>query len=136
ENGYLSRAGSAPLSGRGPPVPIPSVTLRKLVTKGSKLNQLSSSQNTSGTVTGPLLMLVAMLAFAGTNVLQSLLSTPAEYGGFGVASTGMTFWQYLVATVIALPLIARIGVKNLRTSHPVAHEIRAFVSALGVHVFV
>ncbi|RYE09702.1 MAG: DMT family transporter [Hyphomicrobiales bacterium] len=100
------------------------------------MNQLSSSQNTSGTVTGPLLMLVAMLAFAGTNVLQSLLSTPAEYGGFGVASTGMTFWQYLVATVIALPLIARIGVKNLRTSHPVAHEIRAFVSALGVHVFV
>jgi S-adenosylmethionine uptake transporter len=53
-----------------------------------------------------------------------------------MASTGMAFWQYLIATVFALPLIARIGIKNLRTRHPVVHEIRAFVSALGVHVFV
>ncbi len=48
----------------------------------------------------------------------------------------MTFWQYLIATIIALPLISRIGLGNLRTSHPLLHEIRAFVSALGVHVFV
>jgi S-adenosylmethionine uptake transporter len=98
------------------------------------MNQISSS--TSHPTTGALLMLTASLAFAGTNVLQSMLSTPAAYGGIGMASTGMTFWQYLVATVIALPLIWRIGVRNLRTSHPRAHEIRAFVSALGVHVFV
>eukprot|EP01036_Dinobryon_divergens_P015582 gene15583-21116_t len=37
---------------------------------------------------------------------------------------------------VALPLIMRIGLKNLKTRHPLAHEIRAFVSALGVHVFV
>jgi drug/metabolite transporter (DMT)-like permease len=95
------------------------------------MSQLSSTQNTSGAVSGALLMLVASIAFAGTNVLQSYLAWPV-----GMASTGMTFWQYLIATIIALPLILRIGVKNLRTSHPVAHEIRAFVSALGVHVFV
>jgi S-adenosylmethionine uptake transporter len=53
-----------------------------------------------------------------------------------MASTGMAFWQYLIATIIALPLIARIGLRNLRTRHPLAHEIRALVSALGVHVFV
>jgi drug/metabolite transporter (DMT)-like permease len=81
-------------------------------------------------------MVTASLAFAGTNVLQSVLPTPAEYGGFGMASTGMAFWQYLIATVFALPLILRIGIGKLRTSHPLAHEIRAFVSALGVHVFV
>ena len=98
------------------------------------MNQLSSP--TTHPTLGALFMLSASLAFAGTNVLQSLLSTPAEYGGIGMASTGMTFWQYLVATIIALPLIARIGLGNLRTAHPVLHEIRAFVSALGVHVFV
>jgi len=92
------------------------------------MNQLSS---TSRPGLGALLMLAASLAFAGTNVLQSYLSWP-----IGMSSTGMTFWQYLVATIIALPLIARIGIANLRTSHPVLHEIRAFVSALGVHVFV
>jgi S-adenosylmethionine uptake transporter len=48
----------------------------------------------------------------------------------------MAFWQYLIATVVALPLILRIGLDKLRTTHPVVHEIRAFVSALGVHVFV
>jgi drug/metabolite transporter (DMT)-like permease len=81
-------------------------------------------------------MILASLALAGSNIPQSLLPTPTQYGGFGMASTGMAFWQYLIATVFALPLIARIGIRNLRTRHPLIHEIRAFVSALGVHVFV
>jgi drug/metabolite transporter (DMT)-like permease len=76
-------------------------------------------------------MLAASVSFAGTNVLQSYLAWP-----IGMPSTGMTFWQYLIATVIALPLILRIGFGNLRTAYPLLHEIRAFVSALGVHVFV
>lgn len=76
-------------------------------------------------------MVTASLAFAGTNVLQNYLIWPT-----GMSSTGMAFWQYLIATVFALPLILRIGIGKLRTKHPLAHEIRAFVSALGVHVFV
>jgi drug/metabolite transporter (DMT)-like permease len=99
------------------------------------MNQLSSMSR-SGTLTGPLLMLLASLALAGSNIPQSLLPTPVQYGGFGMASTGMAFWQYLIATIIILPLILRIGIKNLRTRHPALHELRAFVSALGVHVFV
>lgn len=98
------------------------------------MNQISSSRNAAAT--GAFFMLAASLAFAGSNTLQSLLPMPAEYGGFGMSSTGMAFWQYIIASVLALPLILRIGVSNLRTSHPLAHEIRAFVSALGVHVFV
>ena len=81
-------------------------------------------------------MVVAAIAFAGSNVLQSALPTPVEYGGFGMSSTGMAFWQYLIASILALPLILRIGLKNLRTRRPWAHEIRALVSAIGVHVFV
>lgn len=99
------------------------------------MSQLSSS-SLQRPMLGALLMLCASLALAGTNIPQSLLPTPPEYGGFGMASTGMAFWQYLIATIVALPLIWRIGLKNLRTRHPLAHEIRAFVSALGVHVFV
>jgi drug/metabolite transporter (DMT)-like permease len=92
------------------------------------------SQNTStsnGAFLGALFMVTASIAFAGTNVLQSVL--PWQ---FGMSSTGMAFWQYLIAAVLALPLILRIGIGNLRTRHPLAHEVRAFVSALGVHVFV
>jgi drug/metabolite transporter (DMT)-like permease len=99
------------------------------------MNQVSSSSR-NALVLGPLLMLVASLALAGSNIPQSLLPTPAQYGGYGMASTGMAFWQYLIATIVALPLILRIGLGNLRTRHPLVHEIRALVSALGVHVFV
>lgn len=98
------------------------------------MNHVSSSTNTAAT--GAIFMLVAAVAFAGSNLLQSALPTPVEYGGYGMSSTGMAFWQYVIAAVVSLPLILRIGVKNLRTIHPLAHEIRAFVSALGVHVFV
>ncbi len=98
------------------------------------MNQLSSKNNAAAS--GAMFMLVASLAFAGTNVLQSVLPTPVEYGGYGMASTGMAFWQYVIAGVLSLPLIFRIGLDKLRTRHPLAHEIRAFVSALGVHVFV
>ena len=99
------------------------------------MNHVSSSTHNSAT-TGALFMVVASLAFAGTNLLQSSLPTPVEYGGYGMSSTGMAFWQYLIASVLALPLILRIGIGKLRTTRPLLHEIRAFVSALGVHVFV
>jgi drug/metabolite transporter (DMT)-like permease len=97
------------------------------------------SQNTStpnAALLGAVFMITASVAFAGTNVLQSVLPTPVEYGGYGMASTGMAFWQYVIAALLSLPLILRIGLDKLRTRHPLAHEIRAFVSALGVHVFV
>ncbi|WP_375451768.1 DMT family transporter [uncultured Devosia sp.] len=92
------------------------------------MNQVSSS---NGAVLGAAFVTIAALAFAGTNVLQSVL--PWQ---FGMSSTGMAFWQYLLATLFALPLILRIGLGKLRTRRPLVHEIRAFASALGVHVFV
>ena len=99
------------------------------------MSQVSSVPR-NGAATGAFFMIAASLAFAGSNLLQSALPTPVDYGGYGMSSTGMAFWQYVIASVLALPLILRIGLGNLRTSHPIAHEIRAFVSALGVHVFV
>ncbi|KKB09246.1 DMT family transporter [Devosia chinhatensis] len=98
------------------------------------MNQISSSPIVA--TTGALFMLAASLVFAGSNTLQSILPTPVEYGGVGMSSTGMAFWQYLIASILALPLILRIGLGNLRTAHPLAHELRALVSAIGVHVFV
>ncbi len=94
------------------------------------MNQISSSLP-SQAATGASFMLASSLAFAGTNALQSVL--PWQ---FGMSSTGMAFWQYVIASVLALPLILRIGLNKLQTRHKWAHEIRAFVSALGVHVFV
>lgn len=94
------------------------------------MSQVSSIPQ-NGAAAGAVFMLAASLAFAGSNTLQAVL--PWQ---FGMSSTGMAFWQYVIASALALPLILRIGLGNLRTRHPLAHEIRAFVSALGVHVFV
>ena len=63
------------------------------------MSQVSSSTNHA--TTGAALMLVSSLAFAGTNILQSVLPTPVEYSGFGMSSTGMVFWQYVIASVLA-----------------------------------
>lgn len=99
------------------------------------MSQISSSSH-AGAASGAVFMLLASAAFAGANTLQAVLPTPIEYGGFGMSSTGMAFWQYVIASILALPLIFRIGINNLRTNYPLTHEIRAFASALGVHVFV
>jgi drug/metabolite transporter (DMT)-like permease len=80
---------------------------------------------------GALLMLSASLVFAGGNTLQSIL--PQHYG---MSSTGMAFWQYLIASVLMLPIVLRIGIGKFRTRRPLAHQARALASALGVHVFV
>jgi drug/metabolite transporter (DMT)-like permease len=91
------------------------------------LNQISSP---NGAVLGAIYMLGAGLTFAGVNLL-----TPTLTYQLGVPSTAVVFWQYIIATIVALPLILRIGFGALRTHHPIAHEVRAFVSALGVQVF-
>eukprot|EP01035_Chromulina_nebulosa_P035823 gene35823-48166_t len=65
------------------------------------MSQISSASS-KGAITGPVLMFVASLALAASNIPQSLLPTPVQYGGFGMASTGMAFWQYLIATLFAL----------------------------------
>lgn len=92
------------------------------------MNQISSTTNAP--VLGALFMLGAGITFAITNIL-----TPIITWQMGVPSTAVVFWQYILATVFALPLIARIGLSKLKTRHPYWHETRAFLSALGVQFF-
>jgi drug/metabolite transporter (DMT)-like permease len=90
------------------------------------MNQISSNRP----ILGASYMLGAGLTFAVVNTL-----TPIITYQLGVPSTAVVFWQYVIATIFALPLIFRIGLNRLKTRHPVLHEVRAFVSAAGVQVF-
>lgn len=92
---------------------------------------MARTDSNNAATAGAIFMIAASLAFAGTNGLQSVLPWT-----FGMSSTGMAFWQYAIASVLALPLILRIGLDRLRTQHPFLHEGRALASAAGVHVFV
>ncbi len=92
------------------------------------MNQVSSPTNAP--LLGAVFMLGAGITFAISNIL-----TPTITYGLGVPSTALVFWQYVIATLFALPLILRIGFGALKTRHPFWHEARALLSALGVQFF-
>jgi drug/metabolite transporter (DMT)-like permease len=75
-------------------------------------------------------MLGAGVSFAVVNTMIPILTAR-----LGVPSAAVVFWQYLIATVFALPLILRIGLGALRTRHLLLHQLRAFVVAAGVQAF-
>lgn len=79
---------------------------------------------------GAVYMLGAGATFALTNILMPVITYQLH-----VPSTAAVFWQYVIATVFALPLILRIGLRNLRSRHLGWHELRALLSALGVQFF-
>jgi drug/metabolite transporter (DMT)-like permease len=79
---------------------------------------------------GAALMLGAGLAFAGVNVV-----TPIVAYQLGVPSTSVVFWQYLIATLFSIPLIARLGLGALKSRHPVVHVLRALLSVAGVQAW-
>lgn len=84
----------------------------------------------SSPILGATFMFLAGMTFAATNIL-----TPTITYGLGVPSTAVVFWQYIIATVFALPLILKIGLPAIRTERPLLHQARAFLSALGVQFF-
>ena len=86
---------------------------------------------------GTMLMIGAQAIFAIVNFLYDVLTNPWNplLAGHNITSASAVFWQYLIATLFAIPLIFRIGLDKLKTRHPVLHEVRALVSALGAQVF-
>lgn len=93
------------------------------------MSQISSTTNHP--LLGAAFMLGAGATFAAVNVL-----TPIITYQMGVPSSATVFWQYVIATFFALPLIMRLGgLRGLRTRHPFLHELRALVSALGVQAW-
>jgi len=102
------------------------------------MSQLSSpSLPRSATLQATLFMLSAQLIFAVVNFTYDILTNPWNplLAGDKMSSSGAVFWQYLIATAFALPLVLRIGLAKLKTRHPMLHEMRALVSALGAQVF-
>ena len=89
-------------------------------------------------VLATLYMVGAQVIFAVVNFVYDVLTNPWNpmLADVKMTSSSAVFWQYLIATVFALPLILRIGLGRLRTRHPMLHEVRALVSALGAQVFV
>lgn len=102
------------------------------------MSQTASSSQTNPLVIGTLFMLAAQVVFATVNFSYDVITNPWNpmLADGKMSSSSAVFWQYLIATIFAVPLILRIGLDKLKTRHPVWHEIRALASALGAQVFV
>ncbi|MGF0536450.1 DMT family transporter [Agrobacterium sp. ES01] len=84
----------------------------------------------SRAVTGAFFMVLAGIAFAALNVATQRLTMTL---GFSPSSTA--FWQYGFAFVLSLPLLARLGIKSMKTIYPWRHIIRVVFAAFGVQAW-
>jgi len=104
------------------------------------VNQSASQTNTAanGIMTATLYMVGAQVIYAIVNFTYDVLTNPWNpmLADAKMSSSSAVFWQYLIATLFAIPLIMRIGLHHLKTTHPWLHELRALASALGAQVFV
>lgn len=116
------------------------LTLRELVTERiDKVNQISSASPTANSAAVATAYIIgAQVIFAVVNFTYDILTNPWNplLADAKMTSSSAVFWQYLIATLFALPLVFRIGLDKLKTRHPWLHEVRALLSALGAQVFV
>lgn len=98
----------------------------------------SFSLSRNDLIRGTTFMVAAQVIYAVVNFTYDVLTNQWNpmLADFKMSSSSAVFWQYLIATVFAIPLILRIGLDKLKSRHPVLHELRALASALGAQVFV
>ncbi len=82
-------------------------------------------------VLGATWMLAAGLCFALVNSLAQYLSYKMQ-----LPSTTVALIQYLIALLVTLPWLARIGfMQSLRTRHPGQHLLRVVFSVIGIQLW-
>ncbi len=94
------------------------------------VSQTTSLTFRSAPIRGAVIMIAAGFAFAGLNVATQWATMTA-----GASAPAAAFWQYLIALVLAVPLVWR-NLGALRTSYPGLHVLRVVCAAAGVQVWV
>lgn len=84
----------------------------------------------SPAILGALFMILAGIVFAAINVLTQWLAMVLHF-----PASSMAFWQYAIATSFSLPLLIKLGIRSMRTRHPIRHLLRVVLAALGVQAW-
>lgn len=95
------------------------------------MNQSIKLMSGSPSFKGATFMILAGMAFAALNTITQHVTM-----NLGLNSTSDAFWQYFLAFLFSLPMLARSGFGAWRTSRPVVHVLRVVVSVLGVQAWV
>ncbi|WP_343808380.1 DMT family transporter [Paenochrobactrum glaciei] len=95
------------------------------------MSQITSVKTTRSSLLGASLMLAACVAYAGVNVATQWAGTKT-----GIPSVMIAFWQYIIALILTLPFVFRLGLQALRTNHLMLHIMRVALAAAGVQVWI
>jgi len=80
---------------------------------------------------GAIYMVLAGAAFAAVNIsIQKVTMS------LGVDSTTAAFWQYFMAMLFSLPMMARIGLRGLVSAHFGWHFVRVVLAVVGIQLWV
>ncbi len=96
------------------------------------MSQIASKNKfISNSMLGALFMVLAAFTFSLVNSANDISQQQN-----GVSAPAVAFFQYLFATIFALPWIWREGRKALKTNNLFWHILRVILSAIGVQAFV
>ena len=84
----------------------------------------------SRAIAGAAYMVAAGIAFAALNVITQWLAMNLH-----VSAASTAFWQYGFALVLSLPLLAKLGLRAMKTRYWLRHVVRVLLAALGVQTW-
>ncbi|WP_438943327.1 DMT family transporter [Parvularcula marina] len=91
---------------------------------------VTSAPKHSPALMGAFWMIMAGVAYATGNILIQQMTMVL---GFPTAS--IAFWQYGIALLFSLPYVLKIGLRSMRSQHPMMHLVRIVLSACGVQAW-
>lgn len=95
------------------------------------MNQSRLTLSLSPAFQGAAYMVLAGIGFTAINVITQHVTM-----GLGLSSTTDAFWQYFLALLFSLPMLARGGWRAMQTARPIAHLIRIILAVVGVQAWV
>lgn len=95
------------------------------------MNQNQKALIFSPALQGAFYMMLAGIAFAGLNIATQWVTMVLQ-----LPSSATAFWQYFFALLFSLPLLFKLGLSAMKTSHPLWHLLRVVLAALGVQTWV
>jgi drug/metabolite transporter (DMT)-like permease len=99
--------------------------------KEQNMNQIRIALARSPAVHGAACMVLAGIGFTAINIITQHVTMD-----LGLSSTSDAFWQYFLALLFSLPMLAQGGWRAMRTTRPGAHLVRIVLAVVGVQAWV
>ncbi|MCT4655703.1 MAG: DMT family transporter [Cohaesibacter sp.] len=100
------------------------------------MNQISQSAANASLLRSPAFLAAFFMILAGAFFALVNVTTQYLTMRLGLSSPVVVFGQYLVALILSLPWLMKVGLGAMKTAHPGLHSLRVLFAALGVQAWV